>query len=113
MADRARLGSVRVRVTALATFAVLVVLVVSAVVLVVLQRRALLDQVEDNLQVDAAELPDALDDVDEAIAELVVSLAWIIPVATVALAALVWFVVGRTLRPVERIRAEVADDRSR
>ena len=97
------------RVTALATIAVLVVLVVSAVVLVVLQRRALLDQVEDNLPVDAAELPDALDDVDEAIAELVASLAWIIPLATVALAALVWFVVGRTLRPVERIRAEVAE----
>ena len=109
MADRARLGSVRVRVTALATIAVLAVLLVSAVVLVVLQRRALLDQVEDNLQVDAAELPDALDDVDEAIAELVASLAWIIPLATVALAALVWFVVGRTLRPVERIRAEVAE----
>ena len=32
----------------------------------------------------------------------------IVPLAVVVLAALVWLVVGRTLRPVERMRAEVA-----
>ena len=33
---------------------------------------------------------------------------WIVPAATVLLAAAVWILIGRTLRPVERIRAEVA-----
>ncbi len=50
----------------------------------------------------------ARDDVDESIAELTTSLAWIVPLAVLALAAVVWMVVGRTLRPVERIRAQVA-----
>ena len=49
------------------------------------------------------------DDVDESVAHLVRSLAWIVPAATIALAVVVWFVVGRTLRPVERIRTEVAE----
>ena len=50
----------------------------------------------------------ARDDVDESIAELTTSLAWIVPLAVLALLAVVWMVVGRTLRPVERIRAQVA-----
>ena len=50
----------------------------------------------------------ALDDVDESITELRTSLLLIVPAATAVLAVLVWTVVGRTLRPVERIRAEVA-----
>ncbi len=50
----------------------------------------------------------ALEDVDESITELRTSLLLIVPAATAVLAALVWTVVGRTLRPVERIRAEVA-----
>lgn len=49
-----------------------------------------------------------LEDVDESVAELRQSLLWIVPAATVLLGALVWFVAGRTLRPVEQIRAEVA-----
>ncbi len=49
-----------------------------------------------------------LDDVDESITELRTSLLLIVPAATAVLAVLVWTVVGRTLRPVERIRAEVA-----
>ena len=48
------------------------------------------------------------DDVDESAAHLVRSLAWIVPAATIALGVVVWLVVGRTLRPVERIRTEVA-----
>lgn len=47
------------------------------------------------------------DDVDESVSELTRLLSWIIPLAVVLLGALVWLVVGRTLRPVERIRAEV------
>jgi signal transduction histidine kinase len=49
-----------------------------------------------------------LDDVNDSIAALVRSLALLIPVAVVLLAALLWFVVGRALRPVERIRSQVA-----
>ena len=49
------------------------------------------------------------EDVDESVADLIRSLAWIVPAATIALAVVVWLVVGRTLRPVERIRAEVAE----
>ena len=41
-------------------------------------------------------------------AELTASLAWVVPLAVLALLAVVWVVVGRTLRPVERIRAQVA-----
>ncbi len=47
------------------------------------------------------------DDVDESVSELTRLLLWIIPLAVVLLGALVWLVVGRTLRPVERMRAEV------
>ena len=49
-----------------------------------------------------------LDDVDESVGALVASLAIIIPAVTAILAALVWMLVGRTLRPVERIRTEVS-----
>lgn len=47
------------------------------------------------------------DDVDESVAELTRLLLWVIPSAVMVLGALVWLVVGRTLRPVETIRAEV------
>ena len=43
----------------------------------------------------------ALDDVDASIAALIRSLLLTAPVALAALAAVVWWVVGRTLRPVE------------
>jgi signal transduction histidine kinase len=49
-----------------------------------------------------------LDDVRDAVRALVVTLGFLIPVVTALLAALVWLLVGRTLRPVEQIRAEVA-----
>jgi signal transduction histidine kinase len=50
----------------------------------------------------------ALDDVDESVAALLGALAVVIPAAALLLAALVWWLVGRTLQPVEAIRAEVA-----
>jgi len=50
-----------------------------------------------------------IDDVTEGITALVRGLGVAIPVATLVLALLVWLIVGRVLRPVEAIRAEVAD----
>lgn len=50
-----------------------------------------------------------LDDIDESVAALARSLWLAVPVVVVAVALLVWWLVGRTLRPVEAIRAEVAD----
>lgn len=35
-------------------------------------------------------------------------MTWIVPLAVVALLAVVWVIVGRTLRPVEQMRAQVA-----
>ena len=50
----------------------------------------------------------SVEDVDESVAALVPSLLWIVPLAVIVLAGVVWAVVGRTLRPVEQIRREVA-----
>jgi len=49
-----------------------------------------------------------LDDVRESVRILVWSLAVSLPVATMLLAILVWWLTGRVLHPVEAIRAEVA-----
>lgn len=49
-----------------------------------------------------------VDDIDETVHTLVVSLSATVPIVTGVLAAVVWALVGRTLRPVERMRAEVA-----
>jgi signal transduction histidine kinase len=49
-----------------------------------------------------------LDDIAESTALLARSLAVAIPLATALLAVVVWWLVGRTLRPVEAIRREVA-----
>jgi signal transduction histidine kinase len=49
-----------------------------------------------------------LDDVEESTDALRATLALVVPAAGSALAVALWFVVGRALRPVERIRAEVA-----
>ena len=49
------------------------------------------------------------DVVAESAAALVTALAWIIPLLVVALGAIVWWLVGGTLRPVENIRLEVAE----
>jgi signal transduction histidine kinase len=181
------LGTVRWRVTLIATFAVALVLVVAGAVLVVVQRRVLTDQLDEALAADAARViapmeagaePDLrvstddeavaqivtadgevlfvstpaiaseliatppaeatavtrtisgqrvvsqqfqsggrdlvvhvaapLDDVDESVGALVLTLAFSVPSVTAILAAVVWLLVGRTLRPVERIRTEVA-----
>ena len=50
----------------------------------------------------------ALDDVDESTDVLATTLTVAIPALTAVLAALIWTLVGRTLGPVEAIRAEVA-----
>jgi signal transduction histidine kinase len=49
-----------------------------------------------------------LDDVAESVATLVRGLVIAIPAVSLVLALLVWLVVGRVLRPVERIRQQVA-----
>ncbi len=49
-----------------------------------------------------------LDDVQEAIASLAVALAVGVPITTLTLAAVTWWLVGRTLQPVEAIRSEVS-----
>jgi signal transduction histidine kinase len=49
-----------------------------------------------------------LDDIDESVALLGGSLAVAVPVVTLLLALLVWWLVGRTLRPVEAMRREAA-----
>jgi signal transduction histidine kinase len=50
----------------------------------------------------------ALDDIDDSTTVLATSLSVAVPVVALLLAALIWWLVGRTLRPVEAIRAEVA-----
>jgi signal transduction histidine kinase len=49
------------------------------------------------------------DDVGDAVRALSVSLALAAAAALIVLGGLVWWLVGRTLRPVERIRTEVAE----
>jgi signal transduction histidine kinase len=49
-----------------------------------------------------------LDDVREATSTLAAALLAVVPIAALALATVVWWLVGRTLRPVEAIRSEVA-----
>ena len=48
-----------------------------------------------------------IDDVTDGVRALVVTLAIVFPLAALALVAAVWWLVGRTLRPVEEIRREV------
>lgn len=50
----------------------------------------------------------ATDDVSDSVAVLRTSLAIAFPLAVVALGAIIWWIAGRALEPVERIRAEVA-----
>ncbi len=49
-----------------------------------------------------------LDDVDESTTALIVAFSITIPAVTLLLAALIWWLVGRTLRPVESIRRQVS-----
>ncbi len=53
-------------------------------------------------------LASRLDDVQDSTRALLVVLAVAIPLMVLALAAVTWWLVGRTLRPVEEIRREVA-----
>ena len=59
----------------------------------------------------------SLDDIDESVATLTRSLLALVPAVAAGVGLLVWWLVGRTLAPVEAIRAEVAhiggSDRSR
>ncbi|WP_457099349.1 ATP-binding protein [Microbacterium sp. P5_E9] len=50
-----------------------------------------------------------LDDVDESVDALTRSLLIAVPIATMLLALAIWLLVGRVLRPVERIRSRVAE----
>ncbi len=52
-----------------------------------------------------------IDDVDDGVRNLAVSLVIALPLVVLVLAGLVWWLVGRTLQPVEAIRAEVAEIR--
>ncbi len=52
------------------------------------------------------------DDIDESMAALRLGLAVALPLVVAALAALVWWLVGWTLRPVRAITSEVADIRA-
>ncbi len=49
------------------------------------------------------------DDVEESVAALRIGLAVAIPTVAALLGGLIWWLVGRTLEPVESIRAQVAD----
>lgn len=53
-------------------------------------------------------LAEPRDELDDSVAWLRATLLWVVPLSLVLLGALVWWVVGRTLRPVEQIRSEVA-----
>ena len=50
-----------------------------------------------------------IDDLQDAVRNLALTLAGLVPLAVAALGAAVWWLVGRTLQPVEQIRREVAE----
>ena len=50
---------------------------------------------------------ESVDDINETVRSLVLSLLVTIPIAVAVLGAMVWWLVGRTLEPVSRIRREV------
>lgn len=50
-----------------------------------------------------------IDDLQDAVRNLAFTLAGLIPLVATALGAVVWWLVGRTLHPVEQIRREVAE----
>lgn len=54
-------------------------------------------------------LGENIDDLNDSIRVLTASLAVTVPLVIAAVALIVWWMVGRTLRPVETIRREVAD----
>ncbi len=96
--------SVRFRITAIAMAVFAIVAIVGALALVRLQEDAFGKSLEE-ASVGSAEV---FDDADEATAALKESLSVGIPVVFALFGLTVWVLVGRTLRPVEAIRAEVA-----
>jgi signal transduction histidine kinase len=50
---------------------------------------------------------ESVDDIDEAVRSLVLALLVTIPIVVAVLGAMVWWLIGRTLEPVSRIRREV------
>lgn len=52
---------------------------------------------------------ESVDDIQDTVTALSLTLAIAVPLVATVLAALMWWIVGRTLRPVEAIRSEVAD----
>ena len=50
---------------------------------------------------------ESIDDINETVRSLVLALLVTIPIAVAVLGAMVWWLVGRTLEPVSRIRREV------
>jgi len=93
---------VRLRVTVIAVAVTAVILVAVGAVVVLAQRELLRDDL-------AAADPAARQNVAEASRELAWLLVGALPVVVVGVATLVWWLVGRTLRPVEAIRSEVAE----
>lgn len=51
----------------------------------------------------------SLGDLEESTRDLTIALAAVVPATGMVLAALIWWIVGRTLQPVEAIRSDVAD----
>ncbi len=91
----------RIRLTALAVLAVLVVLVAAGAGLVIVQRALLRESILDQTFDSDAARADALEDIGESTRALVVSLAVALPFVLLAVGVLAWWLVGRTLRPVE------------
>lgn len=103
-------ASVRVRITALAVAVVAAVAIGGAIVLVVLQRQAFDESLEE-ASADAGRddvSSEVFEDADEATATLQATLAIGVPIGVAVLGVGVWVLVGRTLRPVEAIRTEVS-----
>lgn len=96
-----RLRGIRSRITLIAVLVAVGILAATGLAVV----SAMYDLLVDDL---AAADDDARGEVVETTVELAVVLAVALPVVASALAVLVWWLVGRTLRPVEAIRAEVA-----
>lgn len=102
-------ASVRVRITALAVAVVAVVAIGGSIVLVVLQRLAFDESLEEaTVDGTATVRSEVFEDADEATATLQATQAIGVPVGVLILGVGVWILVGRTLRPVEAIRADVA-----
>lgn len=52
-------------------------------------------------------LAEPRDELDDSVAELANSLQWVVPITLIALTALIWWLVGWAMRPLERMRRDV------